>query len=123
LSVKAPDYAFDYDAEPSVAAAPSTPVVERTVKIPATELVLQTLSLGHAYPPSSLDLSFGSGLQPLVSFGAEMEDVLEVLGYPDTFHRVCIQIQTDFLPKRWVAKLQDEPYQVPKDHAEMTMLK
>jgi hypothetical protein len=40
LSIKSADYAFNYDAEPSLTAAPSTPVAERTVKIPATEPVL-----------------------------------------------------------------------------------
>ncbi|KAG0705387.1 hypothetical protein DFH29DRAFT_996952 [Suillus ampliporus] len=113
------NYDFDSDTEPSHAAVPSMPVAERIVKTPATEPVVRTLSIGRGYPPSLLGSPFDSGLQPLVSFGAEMEDVLEVLGYPDSFHQVCVQIQIDFLPKCWVAKLQDEPYRVPKDHAEM----
>ncbi|KAG1843761.1 hypothetical protein F4604DRAFT_1689370 [Suillus subluteus] len=113
------DYYFDCDAEPSHDAEPSMPVAERIMKTPVTEPVVRTMSMGRAYPPSSSGLPFDSGVQPLVSFGTEMEDILEDLGYPDTFHRVCVQIQKDFLPKRWVAKLQDEPYRVPKDHAEM----
>lgn len=53
----------------------------------------------------------------LIPFGTETEAVLEELGYPDHFHRVCISISKDFLLKRWIMKLQ-ELAEISGEHAE-----
>lgn len=53
----------------------------------------------------------------LVPFGNETEVVLEELGYPDHFHRVCISIGKDYLPKQWFLKLQ-EVAEISEEHVE-----
>ncbi|KAG1876936.1 hypothetical protein C8R48DRAFT_590962 [Suillus tomentosus] len=53
----------------------------------------------------------------LLPFGIETEAVLEELGYPDHFHQVCISISKDYLPKRWIMKLQ-ELTEISEEHAE-----
>ncbi|KAG0704164.1 hypothetical protein DFH29DRAFT_873948 [Suillus ampliporus] len=54
---------------------------------------------------SSASLSNNSVIIP---FGSETMTILESLGYPDTFHRLCHQICDQHLTKRWVVKLKEE---------------
>jgi hypothetical protein len=53
----------------------------------------------------------------LLPFRIETEAVLEELGYPDHFHRVCISISKEYLPKWWIMKLQ-ELAKISEEHTE-----
>lgn len=54
---------------------------------------------------SSAPLSNNSVIIP---FGSETMTILESLGYPDNFHRLCHQICNQHLTKRWAVKLKEE---------------
>ncbi|KAG1798563.1 uncharacterized protein HD556DRAFT_1440268 [Suillus plorans] len=53
-------------------------------------------------------LALASNNSVIVPFGSRTITILENLGYPDTFHRVCYEICDKHLTKRWVVKLQEE---------------
>ncbi|KAG1848703.1 hypothetical protein DFJ58DRAFT_729738 [Suillus subalutaceus] len=93
---------------------------------PATPMKGKSASFGWS-PPTPITLMLITARSPsesrqykvptLLPFGTETEAVLEELGYPDHFHRVCISISKDFLPKWWIMKLQ-ELAEFSEEHAE-----
>ncbi|KAG2154330.1 uncharacterized protein EDB93DRAFT_1081836 [Suillus bovinus] len=78
---------------------PTTPMRSKS-----TSFELPTPMSITARSPSD---SWHYSMLALVPFGNETEVVLEELGYPDHFHRVCISIGKDYLPKQWFLKLQE----------------
>ncbi|KAG1762678.1 hypothetical protein EV702DRAFT_1226362 [Suillus placidus] len=86
---------------------------------PATPMKGKSVSFERS-PPTPMLITARSPqyhVPTLLPFGTETEAVLEELGYPDHFHRVCISISKDYLPKRWIMKLQ-ELAEISEEHAE-----